>query len=96
MLPIITRCHVRQQDPFAALGELLDEIHPQELFYVRNFGNMDLYEDQQYLIAEIELPGVDQKQIHLTLDDGTLHLNVEREEENKQKNFYVRERSSAK
>jgi len=98
MLPIIARCHVRQQDPFAVLGELLDEIKPQERFYVRNFGNVDLYEDPQHLIVDVELPGVGQKQIHLKLDDGALHLNVEREEEkeNKQENYYLRERSSGK
>lgn len=82
------------RDPWHSLGRLFDEFWPRDIA-PQNYGSIDVYEDEEHIFVEVELPGVERDQIDLTLEDGLLSLQAERTEENesKNKNYYVRERS---
>lgn len=55
----------------------------------------EVSETDEAVVVEAELPGMDEKDIELTLHDNILTLKGEkkREEEAKKKNYYVSERS---
>jgi HSP20 family protein len=56
--------------------------------------DIDLTENDKEYCVEADLPGLDEKDISLTLDDGVLTLKAERSEEKKdeQTNYHVAER----
>lgn len=56
---------------------------------------LDVHDDGKQLIIEIDLPGVDQKDVSVTLADGMLKIKGERksEREEKKENYYMAERS---
>ena len=60
-----------------------------------NFPKVDVTETKNEFSISAELPGIDDKDIDVTLDDGTLTLKGEKkvEKEDKQGEFYSRERS---
>lgn len=55
----------------------------------------EVSETDENIVIEAELPGMDEKEIELTLQDNVLTLKGEkkREEETKKKNCYISERS---
>jgi HSP20 family protein len=61
---------------------------------------VDVYEEDGRLIFKAELPGVEKKDIEVTVKDAVLTLKGERSADNevkdKEKNYYRRERSSGK
>ena len=59
---------------------------------------MDITETDNNFLITAELPGLDEKNVDLTLDDGTLTINGEKktETEDTQGEFYSRERSYGK
>ncbi|SVC99634.1 uncharacterized protein METZ01_LOCUS352488, partial [marine metagenome] len=64
-------------------------------FKQNQFPKVDIAEtDDNFLIAA-ELPGIDEKNVDITLDDGTLTIKGEKKEatEEEQGEFYSRERS---
>ena len=99
MLPAIKRIHLDRSDPFRAFGGLFDEccntVAQTQPFRVNN---LDVYEDPANLTVEAELPGFNQDQIDVTLEEGILQIAAEREEssENEENNYYLRERRSGK
>jgi len=101
MLPIIRQLE-KSLDPWAGnarrngLDRVFEDIWPSNVFAGRNFGNLDLYEDEQNIHIDVELPGCQSKDIELTLEDGVLHMHAQRthETENKEANYYVRERAA--
>ena len=59
------------------------------------FPKVDITETDNNFLITAELPGLDEKNVDLTLDDGTLTIKGEKkkETENTQGKFYSRERS---
>ncbi len=56
----------------------------------------DIKETENAYVMEVELPGMDKKDIHMELKDGYLNISVkksERSEEDKKHNYIHRERS---
>lgn len=55
----------------------------------------DIYQTEKEVIAKIELPGIDKKDIHLNVTDTMLEIKAEKKHEIKQekKGFYREERS---
>ena len=105
MLPILRHTGnrlFRLGSPFSdlhnELHRLFSDFHPGEISTVRNFGNADLYEDDTNIYVEVELPGLNRDQIEVTLEDGVLRLGAERQEEKEEKetNYYLRERVQGK
>jgi HSP20 family protein len=67
-----------------------------EMFASRHLmPRVDEHEDEKGFHVEIELPGMDQKDVDITLADGMLTIRGEKkqEEEVKDKDFYRKERS---
>ncbi|MBN2376583.1 MAG: Hsp20/alpha crystallin family protein [Sedimentisphaerales bacterium] len=100
MLPILKQYglrRIRPQEHFNLLNSMIEDFLP-EVSACVPVGRLDMYEDEQNLYVEAELPGFSRDQIKLTLEDGTLHLEADRaegEDEAKQ-NYYIRERSFGK
>ena len=59
---------------------------------------VDIYDDNDHIVIKAELPGIDKKDITIDLKDGVLTLKGERNVENEEKedNYYRRERSFGK
>ena len=59
------------------------------------YPNVDIKEDEKQIVLTSDLPGVDQKDIKVTVEDGTLTLSGERkfEKETDEENFHRVERS---
>jgi len=101
MLPILRQFHIR---PSANIGSsnglerILDEFWPMEVTSQRNYGKVDLYEDENNLYLEAELPGISRDEVQVTLEDGILHLEAEHKVENEKKetNYFIRERTGNK
>jgi len=55
---------------------------------------VDIYETDQEIVLQVELPGVTKEQVHVEVDDGTLHIKGERkiEKEVKEENYHRVER----
>jgi HSP20 family protein len=56
---------------------------------------VDIYEDKDKVVLKLEVPGIDQKDLHVTVEDNTLTVKGERklEDEEKQENFHRIERT---
>ncbi len=92
-------------DPFRELGTLQDRMnrlfqdfgtsHEDELLTTGSFvPPVDVYEDEHAITLKIEVPGVDQKDIDIRLENNTLTIRGERklEKEEKEENFHRIER----
>jgi len=96
MLPILR--HLENMNPcnthlrLSNLDRFFDDFRPSAN---RNFGNLDLYEDEQNVYLEVDLPGINRENIELTLEDGVLHLHAHRkfDHEKKDTGYFVRERA---
>ena len=57
--------------------------------------DLDVHENNTSVTIEAEIPGVDEKDVHVTFADGVLTVKGEKkvEHEEKKENFYVSERS---
>ncbi len=95
-------------DPFRDLFELKDVF---DRFFNRNLPlaakskkdsmdsfwtpAVDVYDKKDKLVVKAELPGVDKKDVKITVDDDNLTISGEtkREEEVKEKDYYCAERS---
>ncbi|MDR3792380.1 MAG: Hsp20/alpha crystallin family protein [Terracidiphilus sp.] len=56
---------------------------------------VDIYEDKDKVVLKLEVPGIEQKDLHVTVEDNTLTVKGERkfEGEEKQENFHRIERT---
>lgn len=56
---------------------------------------VDLYQDEKEVIAKVELPGIDKKDIHLNVTERMLEIKAEKKKELKEnkKGIYKEERS---
>jgi HSP20 family protein len=55
---------------------------------------VDIYEDQDKVVLKLEVPGIDQKDLHVSVEENTLTVQGERklEAEEKEENFHRIER----
>ena len=80
------------------MDRLFDDFMPQfstrGLSAPASFGSVDLTETDNGLELQADLPGMEEKDIDITLRNGALVINAERrqESEEKKKNFYRSER----
>ena len=100
MLPILREFGLRRfrgQEHLNALNSMIDNFFPEVSIY-SPVGRLDMYEDEQNLHVEVELPGFNRDQVKLILEDGALHLEANRTEgdDETKENYYVRERSFGK
>ena len=84
--------------PWYGLGRLFDECWCDSLIGSRNFGNLDLYEDDESVHVEVELPGWKREDVELTMEEGVLHIEAHRNEKKQDRNanYHVRERRSGR
>ena len=56
---------------------------------------VDMVDEKDAIVVKVDLPGLDQKDIEVTVQDGTLTIRGERKEEKEEKkdNYYCSERS---
>src|SRR5690606_24650924 len=59
---------------------------------------VDLREDEKQVMIEVDLPGVDEKDVSVTMANGVLTIKGEKksEREEKEENYYLAERSYGK
>ena len=98
----------RESDPFVRMQEEMN--HMFDTFFDEPFGlarsgqgrsyqnvypSVDVYENEKNITIQAELPGMDEKDINLSLHQNVLTISgkKESEEEEKGKNYYRRERS---
>ena len=97
--------HYKRRDPWQSLNELQNEMND---VFSTWFGNsdypavrddimaptVDMWEDDNMVHVEADLPGMDQKDINVDLKGNTLHISANKEEkkEEKKKNYYRTER----
>ncbi len=99
MLPVLRRIHLDRSDPFRAFDDFFEACsNPVAATQPYRVSNLDVYEDEQHLYVEAELPGFSADQIDLTLEDGILQIAAERDEtsQKSEDNYYLRERRSGK
>lgn len=85
--------------PFWDLERWFEEFWPEEDFFpLARFSRirtprMDIYEKDNNIVAEVELPGVDPKDINIEVKDGYLKVEAKskKEKEEKKEGFYRRE-----
>jgi HSP20 family protein len=98
MLPILRKVNI---DPFShnnswhSLNRLFNDVLSEDLVDATAPGYLDMYEDQNNLYVEVELPGFNREEIKLTIEDGILHLEAKHQTESSTKDatYYIRERS---
>ena len=80
--------------------EAMHDFFPSFYGFGRNNGQKymrtDIKEAEKEYVMEVELPGLDKKDIHIDLKDGYLNISVkkeEKQEEGKKENYIHRERS---
>jgi HSP20 family protein len=99
-------------DIFAAMREEMDRMFERlehgwprwPSLISRRFGRpvmlpeVDVHEDDKQLMIEVDLPGVDEKDVSVTMANGTLTIKGEKksEREEKEENYYLAERSYGK
>lgn len=106
---IKTPAPARYTDPFSAMRAEMDRVF--DSFLGRGFGrfpvlspagggeevmpSIDVRETDKELIVEAELPGMDEKDVHVTLNEGILSIKGEKkaEREEKKDNYHLMERS---
>ena len=98
MLPIVRNIQLWHRDPLMSFNRLVDDICNCDPLTSTAVGNVDIYEDDQKLHVDVELPGFEQKQISATLEDGILYLQAQRDQdkETKEDHYYLQERSVGK
>src|SRR2546423_12471859 len=70
--------------------ELLNSEAPEEALTTTSFAPpVDIYEDEHNVILKLEVPGIDEKDIDVRIDNNTLAVHGERkiEKEEKEENF---------
>jgi HSP20 family protein len=82
--------------PFKEFEQFFDEENFMPVFTQPKLGwdfAVDVYEEKGNVVAEMNLPGIDPKELDIKFQDGYLKIFGKREEEKetKEKNFYLKE-----
>lgn len=101
MLPVIRKFNIDPVNRFGTLSpfnRLFDDVMGSELCQAVGFGGLDMYEDDENLHVDVELPGFGRDEIQLTLEDGVLHISAKRKEEknngDSKTHYYIRQRAT--
>ncbi|MBI5183494.1 MAG: Hsp20/alpha crystallin family protein [Nitrospinae bacterium] len=90
-------------NPTKEMPTLFDKVFDDDLFGIERYvddlfsayrePSVDIYEDENEITLQADIPGVEEKDIKLEVKDGLLTLEAERSEENekKDKKFFRRE-----
>jgi HSP20 family protein len=95
---------ITRWDPFRELAQLQNRVN--RLFQETNFGQeegittssfvppVDIYETEQNIVLKLEVPGVEQKDLDIRIENNTITIRGERnfEKEVKEENFHRVER----
>lgn len=98
---------LQKRDPFSELGRIQDEFNRafnsvmprvfggEDSFFGRWSPNVDIYEDQNSLVLEADLPGLKPEDFKLAIENYKLTLSGERklEKDEKSENYHRVERS---
>ena len=85
-------------DPFRELASFFGSFEPTGKDQLTSAGNfvppVDVYEDEQNLVLKLEVPGVNEADLNVSLENNTLTIQGERkfEKEEKEENFHRIER----
>src|SRR4051794_32288826 len=91
---------ITRWDPFRELAQLQNRVN--RLFQETNFGQeegiattsfvppVDIYETEQSIVLKLEVPGVEQKDFDIRIENNTIAIRGERnfEKEVKEENFH--------
>ena len=95
---IIMKNELSRRNDFDFFDEAMHDFFP--AFYggrhTQKYMRTDIKETEDSYVMEVEMPGVDKKDIHIDLKDGYLNISVnksEKEEGGKKDNYIHRERS---
>ena len=83
------------QDRFASLFENFAETSGKEQLAAGSFvPAVDIYEDEHSLVLKLEVPGMNDEDLHVSVENSTLSVTGERkfEKEEKEENFHRIER----
>ncbi len=80
--------------PLAGFRDLVPKVE-QPLMTANFVPPVDVYEDEQFITLKAELPGIEEKDVEITVENNVLTFTGERkmEKEEKQENFHRVERS---
>lgn len=82
------------------IDRLFDDFFRTEVRPVKEFfaPDMDVYETDNEVVIEVEIPGIDRKDVKITVEENILKISGEKkvEREQKGKNYYYVERSTGK
>jgi HSP20 family protein len=82
------------------IDRLFDDFFRTEVRPVKEFfaPDMDVYETDNEVVIEVEIPGIDRKDVKITVEENILKISGEKkvEREQKGKNYYYVERSAGK
>jgi HSP20 family protein len=98
---------ITRWDPFRDLAQLQDRVNrlfqesashagSEEAFATTSFvPPVDIYENEHNIVLKLEVPGVDQKDLDIRIDNNTITIRGERkfEKEAKEENYHRVERS---
>lgn len=81
------------QDPFVSFRNEIDRVfddffslRPTEMFDSNWVPAIDVDEDEKKVYVRAEIPGIDEKDISVTLEDNVLTISGEKKEEHEEKN----------
>ena len=99
MLPVLRKINLapyNRRNLWNDIDEAFDGLLNRQLSVAPPVGGVDVYEDEDKLHIEADLPGFKRDEISLTLEDGVLRLEAQRGEvaENKEANYFVQERQT--
>jgi len=81
------------QEPFGSVGDWFDRMFRGETETpTGQWSGLDVWEDDQHLYVELDLPGFDREDVELTFDKGRLHIAAERKAPEGERNYLHRER----
>ena len=94
MFPVL----VRQRGLENSVGNFFDNFFTEEWKADSFYPNADVYEDEKNVYVEVDIAGMDKKDIKVELDNNILTIKGERAERKRteKENYYCEERSSGK
>jgi HSP20 family protein len=94
MFPVL----IRQRGLESSEGNFFDNFFTEEWKEDSYYPNADVYEDEKNVYVEVDIAGLDKKDIKIELDNNVLSIKGERTERQRteKETYYCEERSSGK
>jgi len=82
-----------QRKPLSELDDFFSDSHRPMFPALQADLAVDVYEENDNIIAKMSLPGVEKREVSISIDDDLLHVSGSREEENMidNKSYYSKE-----